>query len=94
MLTQGGYGVSAISVQVARISVQINQNTHSGTSLSAQTRYAAGTPEILECYVEGRPIRDEDLIVQGGQLASVGTHSYSKGNATGGSEEAAKFKKS
>lgn len=56
--------------------------------------YAAGTCEILECYFEGRPIRDEYLIVQGGQLAGVGAHSYSKGNATGGSEEAAKFKKS
>ncbi len=65
----------------------------SGTSLSAQTRYAAGTREILECYFENRPIRDEYLIVQGGQLAGVGAHSYSKGNATGGSEEAAKFKK-
>jgi formate dehydrogenase len=66
----------------------------SGTSLSAQTRYAAGTREILECYFEGRPIRDEYLIVQGGKLAGVGAHSYSKGNATSGSEEAAKFKKS
>lgn len=65
----------------------------SGTSLSAQTRYAAGTREILECYFEGRPIRDEYLIVQHGQLAGVGAHSYSKGNATGGSEDAAKFKK-
>ena len=35
----------------------------SGTSLSAQARYAAGTREILECYFEGRPIRDEYLIV-------------------------------
>lgn len=65
----------------------------SGTSLSAQTRYAAGTREILECHFEGRPIRDEYLIVQGGNLAGVGAHSYSKGNATGGSEEAAKFEK-
>ncbi|WP_305907992.1 NAD-dependent formate dehydrogenase [Methylomarinum sp. Ch1-1] len=64
----------------------------SGTSLSAQTRYAAGTREILECYFEGRPIRDEYLIVQGGQLAGVGAHSYSEGNATSGSEEATKFK--
>jgi hypothetical protein len=31
------------------------------------------------------------LIVQGGKLAGVGAHSYSAGNATGGSEEAAKF---
>ncbi|NGZ86481.1 NAD-dependent formate dehydrogenase [Duganella aceris] len=65
----------------------------SGTSLSAQTRYAAGTREILECYFEQRPIRDEYLIVQDGQLAGVGAHSYSKGNATGGSEEAARFEK-
>lgn len=64
----------------------------SGTSLSAQARYAAGTREILEAYFEGRPIRDEYLIVQGGALAGTGAHSYSKGNATGGSEEAAKFK--
>jgi formate dehydrogenase len=65
----------------------------SGTSLSAQTRYAAGTREILECYFEGRPIRDEYLVVEKGKLAGVGAHSYSAGDATGGSEEAAKFKK-
>lgn len=64
----------------------------SGTSLTAQTRYTAGTREILECYFEGRPIRDEYLIVQAGKLAGVGAHSYSDGNATKGSEEAAKFK--
>lgn len=65
----------------------------SGTSLSAQARYAAGTREILECFFEGRPIRDEYLIVDRGRLAGVGAHSYSAGNATGGSEEAAKYKK-
>jgi formate dehydrogenase len=65
----------------------------SGTSLSAQTRYAAGTREILECWFEKRPIRDEYLIVDGGKLAGVGAHSYSAGNATTGSEEAAKYKK-
>ncbi len=65
----------------------------SGTSLPAQARYAAGTREILECYFENRPIRDEYLIVQGGELAGVGAHSYSAGNATEGSEEAARFKK-
>jgi len=64
----------------------------SGTSLSAQARYAAGTREILECFFEGRPIRDEYLIVQGGGLAGTGAHSYSAGDATGGSEEAARFK--
>jgi formate dehydrogenase len=64
----------------------------SGTSLSAQARYAAGTREILECFFEGRPIREEYLIVEGGRLAGAGAHSYSPGDATGGSEEAARFK--
>lgn len=64
----------------------------SGTSLSAQARYAAGVREILECYFENRPIRNEYLIVKDGKLAGAGAHSYSAGNATGGSEEAAKFK--
>jgi len=65
----------------------------SGTSLSAQARYAAGTREILECWFDGRPIRDEYLILDGGALAGTGAHSYSAGNATGGSEEAARFKR-
>jgi len=65
----------------------------SGTSLSAQARYAAGTREILECWFENRPIRNEYLIVQSGKLAGAGAHSYSAGNATKGSEEATKFKK-
>ncbi len=63
----------------------------SGSSLSAQARYAAGTREILECWLEGRPIREEYLIVDGGKLAGAGAHSYSAGNATSGSEEAARF---
>jgi formate dehydrogenase len=49
----------------------------SGSSLSAQARYAAGTREILEAWFAGAPIRDEYLIVQGGTLAGVGAHSYS-----------------
>lgn len=65
----------------------------SGTSLSAQARYAAGVREILECWFDGRALRDEYLIVDGGKLAGTGAHSYSAGNATGGSEEAAKFKR-
>ncbi|PWK77007.1 NAD-dependent formate dehydrogenase [Aminobacter sp. AP02] len=65
----------------------------SGSSLSAQARYAAGTREILECWFEGRPIREEYLIVDGGKLAGAGAHSYSAGDATRGSEEAARFKK-
>ncbi len=64
----------------------------SGTTLSAQARYAAGTREILECFFEGRPIREEYLIVDGGRLAGTGAHSYGAGNATSGSEEAARFK--
>jgi formate dehydrogenase len=63
----------------------------SGTSLSAQARYAAGVREILECWFEKRPIRDEYLIVKDGALAGTGAHSYSAGNATAGSEEAARF---
>jgi formate dehydrogenase len=63
----------------------------SGTSLSAQARYAAGVREILECWFEDRPIREEYLIVEGGKLAGAGAHSYSEGDATGGSEEAAQF---
>ncbi|HSS31799.1 MAG TPA: NAD-dependent formate dehydrogenase [Solirubrobacterales bacterium] len=64
----------------------------SGSSLSAQARYAAGTREILENYFAGRPQRDEYLIVDEGKLAGAGAHSYSAGNATGGSEDAARFK--
>jgi len=53
----------------------------SGTSLSAQARYAAGTREILECWFAGRPIRDEYLIVQGGSLVGSGAHSYTAAKA-------------
>jgi len=59
----------------------------SGSSLAAQARYAAGTREILECFFEGRPIREEYLIVDRGGLAGSGTHSYSPGNATTGSDQ-------
>lgn len=61
----------------------------SGSSLSAQARYAAGTREILECFLEGRPIREEYLIVAGGRLAGAGAHAYTPGDATGGAQEAA-----
>jgi formate dehydrogenase len=53
----------------------------SGSSLSAQARYAAGTREILECFFANRPIRDEYLIVAGGALAGTGAHSYTTGPA-------------
>lgn len=65
----------------------------SGSSLSAQARYAAGTREILECWFAGTPIREEYLIVDKGSLAGAGAHSYSAGNATRGSEEAVKFRR-
>jgi formate dehydrogenase len=48
----------------------------SGTSLSAQARYAAGALEILESYFGGTPIREEYLIVDGGALAGTGARSY------------------
>jgi formate dehydrogenase len=63
----------------------------SGASLPSQARYAAGTREILECWFDGKPIRPEYLIVDGGGYAGTGAHSYashpkaddSKGGAVG-----------
>src|SRR5215813_655193 len=60
----------------------------SGSSLSAQARYSAGTREILEAYFAGKPIRTEYLIVDKGKLAGAGAHSYTEGDATKGSEAA------
>lgn len=58
----------------------------SGTSLSAQARYAAGVREILEGFFAGTPIRPDYLIVEGGKLAGTGAISYSVGgNASPGS---------
>jgi formate dehydrogenase len=54
---------------------------YSGTTLSAQARYAAGVKEILTNYFDGKPQRKEYLIVDGGKLA---TAAYTLGNATGG----------
>jgi len=65
----------------------------SGTSLSAQTRYADGVREILECIFANKPVRKEYTIVKDGDLAGTGKHSYTKGNATGGSKEAARYKR-
>ena len=65
----------------------------SGTTLSAQARYADGTREILECFFDNEPIRNKYLIVKDGELAGMGAHSYSKGSVTEGSEEAAEYKK-
>jgi formate dehydrogenase len=43
---------------------------YSGTTLSAQARYAAGVKEILTNYFDGKPQRQEYLIVDGGKLVS------------------------
>ncbi|WP_406704062.1 NAD-dependent formate dehydrogenase [Streptomyces albidoflavus] len=51
----------------------------SGTTLTAQARYAAGTREILEDWLQGTPIREEYLIVDGGRLAGTGAASYTAG---------------
>lgn len=53
--------------------------THtSGTSLSGQARYAAGTREVLEDWFAGDPIRPEYLIVEGGAYRGTGAHSYAQ----------------
>ena len=54
----------------------------SGTSLPAQSRYAAGTREILEAFFSGTPMRPEYLIVDGGKLAGTGAVSYSVDGST------------
>ncbi|MFF8567647.1 NAD-dependent formate dehydrogenase [Streptomyces albidoflavus] len=54
----------------------------SGTTLTAQARYAAGTREILEDWLKGAPIREEYLIVDGGRLAGTGAASYTAGEKT------------
>lgn len=64
----------------------------SGSSLSAQARYAAGVREILESWFDGRPIREEYLIAERGRLAGAGAHAYSVGGAAGSSAKAAGVK--
>lgn len=63
----------------------------SGTSLSAQGRYAAGVREILEFFFEDRPIRESYLIVDKYELAGAGAHSYTPGDATQGADEAVRY---
>ncbi|MFD3475919.1 NAD(P)-dependent oxidoreductase [Streptomyces sp. NPDC058695] len=53
----------------------------SGSPLSSQSRYAAGTREILV----GKPVRDEYLIVTGGALAGAGAHPYAVNDKTANS---------
>lgn len=57
----------------------------SGTSLSAQARYAAGTREILEDFLQGQAIPEVYLIVDGGALAGTGSQSYSTSSDDSGS---------
>lgn len=59
----------------------------SGTSLSAQSRYASGVREILECFIQDKPIREEYLILNKGILAGMGKHSYVIGDTTEGSQK-------
>lgn len=54
----------------------------SGSSLSAQARYAAGTREILEAWFAQTPIREEYLIVDGGKLAGAGAVAYTTGGTS------------
>jgi len=56
---------------------------YSGTTLDAQARYAAGTKEILENYFDGKPQRQEYLIVDAGKIVSP---AYTKGNTTTGAK--------
>jgi len=49
---------------------------------------------VLSCrHFDGKPIGDEHTIARDGSLAGTGALSYDSGNTTGGSDEAAKFKK-
>ncbi|MFW7269981.1 NAD-dependent formate dehydrogenase [Gluconacetobacter sp. Hr-1-5] len=48
----------------------------SGTSLSAQARYAAGTLEILKWFFEKKPIPEVYFIAHEGKLAGAGAHAY------------------
>ena len=59
---------------------------------SAMKYWGKKPHNIWHEYIK-KPIRDQYLIVKNGQLAGMGAHSYSKGSATGGSEEAVKYKK-
>ena len=68
---------------------QIDPN---GFPISRAARMSMAIPYFFE------PVELEDgngkiaTIVDGGTLAGAGAHSYSEGDATGGSEEAARFK--
>lgn len=56
----------------------------SGTTLSAQARYAAGVRDILQRHFAGKPLPQEYVIVQNGALAGVGAQSYGPNARVGG----------
>jgi hypothetical protein len=90
------FGHVALGADPVRVAVPTDpgaRDAHDAHGMGGARSYAAGVREILECYFDKKPIRNEYLIMQGGKLAGVGAHSYSAGNATGGSAEAEKFKK-
>lgn len=43
---------------------------YSGTTLDAQARYAQGVKEILQNYFDGKPQREDYLILDQGKLVS------------------------
>ena len=57
---------------------------YSGTTLEAQARYATGVKEILENWLNGKPQREEYLIVDKGKVVSP---VYTKGDATKGHKQ-------
>ncbi len=63
----------------------------SGSSLSAQARYAAGVREILECWFENRPIRNEYLIDRRREARRSRRALLQRGRCNAGAEEAADF---
>jgi formate dehydrogenase len=70
-----------------------NRPSYCSTLVEGQAPYAAGTREILECRFDGRPLRNEYLIVEDGQLAGTGAKSYTVANDAGASQHASPTKK-
>ena len=57
----------------------------SGTTLEAQKRYAAGVRDSLMRFLEGRPIRDDYVMVADGEIQSGSYRAiYGKANQLGG----------
>ncbi|KAL3153183.1 formate dehydrogenase (NAD+) [Trebouxia sp. C0009 RCD-2024] len=43
---------------------------YSGTTLDAQMRYAAGTKDVLDRFFNNKPLKKDDVIVEGGKMAA------------------------